>query len=53
MRELELEPGRTFKMITLASKPPLFGKSGITECLGDETFYGNGQVIFIFKATLT
>lgn len=24
VRELELEPGRTFKMITLASKPPLF-----------------------------
>lgn len=26
MRELELEPGKKFKMITLASKPAIFGK---------------------------
>ena len=26
MRELELETGRKFKMITLATKPPVFGK---------------------------
>ena len=31
MRELELEPGRSFKMITLASKSPLFGKSGLKQ----------------------
>ena len=26
VRELELEPGKKYKMITLASKPPIFGK---------------------------
>ena len=26
VRELELEPGKKYKMITLASKPPVFGK---------------------------
>ena len=27
VRELELEPGKKYKMITLASKPPVFGKT--------------------------
>jgi len=26
VRELELEPGKKYQMITLASKPPIFGK---------------------------
>ena len=32
VRELELEPGKKYKMITLASKPPIFGKK-LTVCL--------------------
>ena len=30
VRELELEEGKTYKMITLASKPPLFGEFNLS-----------------------
>lgn len=55
MRELELEPGRKYKMITLASKPPIFGKelsiweSCCTFCQNERRI---GQIAVIAKLNL-